>query len=89
MEITEIIKGHINEALNANQDLSEERIKICKQCPLYIKKSYGEVCNNELFLNKETGDVSVYPKNGYYRGCGCRLKAKTTLITAHCPVGKW
>lgn len=89
MGVTDIIKGHLNEVLNVNQELSEMRFKICRNCPLYIKKSYGEVCNNELFLNPNTNEILHYPNNGFYRGCGCRLSAKTTLPTAHCPANKW
>jgi hypothetical protein len=49
----------------------------------------GEVCNSKLWYNPETEDVSTVQKDGYSNGCGCRLKAKTTLPNATCPVGKW
>ena len=89
MGITEIIKGHLNEALESNKDLSEERLTICKDCPLFKKKSYGMTCNANLYLNPETNETSFRPKPGFYKGCGCRLKAKTTLEDAHCPAYKW
>lgn len=47
------------------------------------------MCNSKLWLNPDTGDISVHEKNGYKRGCGCRLLAKTKLKTAKCPAGKW
>ena len=47
------------------------------------------MCNSNLWLNPQTGDVRTEQENGYYRGCGCRLQAKTTLSTASCPAKKW
>lgn len=88
MEIGNIVKGHVNEMLGLNKDISEGRLKICYQCPLYSTK-YGGLCNNRLWLNIETGDVSTIKKIGYKRGCGCRLNAKTSLPNAVCPIGKW
>ena len=87
MEIGKIIKGHVNEALGLNVDLKELRMKICRECPLF-KDTLGGICNSSLWLNPETGDVSTEQDYGYYRGCGCRLQAKTTLSTASCPANK-
>lgn len=88
MEIGNIVRGHINEVLNLNSDISQNRLKICYQCPLYSTK-FGGICNNKLWLNIETGDVSVIEKPNYRRGCGCRINAKTRLPNAACPLGKW
>lgn len=86
--IEQIVKGHINELLNIGQDISENRLKICRKCPLYLKE-WGGRCNPKLYLNPDTGDVSEYKKDNYFRGCGCRLLAKTTLVNASCPCNKW
>lgn len=88
MEIGNIVKGHINEVLGLNKDISNGRLHICYKCPLYLNK-YGGVCNNRLWLNIETGDVSIVKKPGYKNGCGCRLNAKTSILNAECPIGKW
>lgn len=88
MEIGQIIKGHINEILSLNKDISEERLKICYYCPLYSPK-FGGMCNNRLWLNPNTGDVSTVKKDGYKRGCGCRLLSKTKVLEASCPLDKW
>lgn len=88
MEVGNIISGHINEMLGLNKDISEARIKICKKCPIY-SPILGGVCNNKLYLNPENGDVSVDKKDNYIRGCGCRILAKTTISTEHCPANKW
>ena len=88
MEIGNIVKGHVNELLGLNKDISQERLKICKVCPLFLN-SLGGLCNPKLYLNPNTGDVSTKYKDGYGKGCGCRLQAKTKLINAHCPNDKW
>lgn len=88
MNILDIANGHVKEILNLNQDLSQNRLKICYSCPLYTTK-LGGMCNNKLWLNVNTGDVSMENKQGYKRGCGCRLLSKTRLSNAVCPVGKW
>lgn len=88
MEIGQIIQGHVNEIFGLNKDISQERLKICYACPLYSQK-LGGICNNKLWLNPNTGDVSTVQKDGYKRGCGCRLLAKTKLSNAHCPLNKW
>lgn len=88
MGIGQIVKGHINELLDLNKNLSQERIQICKQCPLLSPK-FGGVCNNKLFLNPKNNDVSLIPVEGYFKGCGCRINSKTRLPNAKCPAGKW
>ena len=69
MEIGNIVKGHVNEMLGLNKDISKERMKICYQCPLYSTR-LGGMCNSRLWLNVETGDVTTYSQEGYKRGCG-------------------
>ena len=81
MDIGQIVKGHINEVLGLNKDLSEERLKVCYSCPLYSTK-LGGLCNSRLWLNPNTGDVSTIKKEGYKRGCGFRILAKTKLPEA-------
>ena len=88
MNIFDIANGHVKELFNLNEELSQGRLKICYSCPLYSKK-LGGTCNNKLWLNVNTGDVSIENKPGYKRGCGCRTSAKTRLPNAVCPVGKW
>lgn len=88
MEVKNIIQGHVNELFNLNKEISNNRLKICYRCPLYSKK-FGGICNNKLWLNVNTGDVSVTKKPGYINGCSCRLLAKTRIPEAVCPAGKW
>jgi hypothetical protein len=72
MNLGAIVQGHVNEALGLNDEMSRNRLAICHKCPLYSTK-FGGLCNNRLFLNPKTGDVSMYKKEGYKNGCGCRL----------------
>ena len=88
MEVKNIIQGHINEVFNINEDISKNRLKICYRCPLYSNK-LGGICNSRLWLNRNTGDVSVIMKYGYIKGCGFRLRTKARLPNAKCPVDKW
>ena len=88
MEVGNIIKGHVNELLGLNKDISKERLKICKQCPLYLE-DYGGQCNPRLYMNPKTKDVSIEKKDDYYKGCGCRLLAKTTIPNAVCHNEQW
>lgn len=68
---------------------AEDRMAICKKCPLYKKTIFGEICNSSLWLNPETNEVSNYAKNGWIRGCNCRLVYKTHSPESHCIAKKW
>jgi len=88
MQILDIINGHKNELLHINDELSESRMKICRKCPIF-KNILGGICNSKLWLNPETNEVSGKPKDGFVRGCNCRMVAKTRVPTAVCVAGKW
>ena len=88
MEIGKIIKGHVNELLDINKDISQVRMDICRKCPLFLNE-LGGICNPKLYLNAETEDVSTVKMDGYVNGCGCRLAAKTRLSGSRCPNNKW
>lgn len=88
MNVGNIVTGHLNEVLNLKQDISKKRMAICKVCPLFTPK-FGGMCNRRLWYNAQTGDISTVNIDGYARGCGCRLNAKTTIARESCPAGKW
>ena len=46
----DIVNGHVNELLGLNKDISQERMKICKTCPLY-KLSFGNIGKLGLIVN--------------------------------------
>ena len=90
MGLNAILNGHTNELLGLNKNMSQIRLFICKRCPLYKKSLIlGEVCNSKLWYNPDTKDVSLKQKDGYIKGCGCRLQAKTRVANQTCPAGKW
>lgn len=84
----DIVRGHINESLGLHKDISVERMKICKTCPLF-KAAYGGICNSNLYMNPKTLETSSTVLPGYIHGCGCRLNAKTRLPYATCPAHRW
>ena len=45
----------------------EERLRICKVCPL----NNNGICSQKLFYNPKTNDVSTTAKKDYVNGCGC------------------
>lgn len=89
MDISDILKGHLNEMSGVNKTVSEQRMQICKECLLYKESVVGPICNSKIWVDFKTGDISTLQIDGYVNGCGCRLKAKTTLSHAHCPAKKW
>ena len=89
INVKDVAKGHINELLGKNEKMSEERLSICRECPICINTCLGPMCDHEQWIHPETNETSKYPKEGYVRGCGCRLSAKTTLKDNHCIINKW
>lgn len=43
-EVSDIIEGHILEALDKNKSFYEERIEICKNCSFFAEGKFGPVC---------------------------------------------
>lgn len=86
----DILQGHINEVLNREEDLSQSRLDICKQCPI-LKESaaFGSICDSTKYISPDGQDWDIKYHEGWTRGCGCRLKAKTRLKNAHCIINKW
>lgn len=65
----------------------EERLAICKKCPIY-EPTRGR-CNSNLWLNPDTDEVSTYARIGYIRGCNCIISIKAKNEYNHCVAGKW
>lgn len=89
--VKNIIEGHINEFLGHKEFIAAPRREICKKCPLYHTNNlWGWTeCNSKGYVNPETNDFSLEPKEGYFKGCGCRIEAKITVSSEKCPAGKW
>lgn len=90
MEWRNILDGYVNDALGKNQDLHEERMKICKECGLYKETMMGPICNPKLYISiEDKTTISDRPKVGFKRGCSCVLNKKTRAKFAKCIVEKW
>lgn len=88
--IRDIAEGFFNSITNQEEQLYTDRIKICRDCKLWIKDSvFGEMCNKNLCVNSKTGEVSKDKKPGFVCGCGCVLRAKTRVPQMHCPLARW
>ena len=88
-QLKDITTGHYNELLNREEILSEKRMHICRKCPLILDPMFGPMCNSKKYLNVDTGKTSYIPQEGFKKGCGCRLSAKTRVKDSKCPLGKW
>ena len=88
VRIGQIIEGHFNKALDKvgllpedTQKLGDLRFADCLLCdslPHPTKPNQmGPGLENKKYCNKSKG------------GCGCDMEAKTKVIGAHCPIGRW
>lgn len=90
MSISSIAEGFYKNLLKLDDEISFERLKICRECKLYNKDGmFGAECNSKIYLNPTTNELSNTPKKGFYHGCGCVLKAKTRVRDEKCPLEKW
>lgn len=64
-----------------------KRREICNHCGIY--DSENDLCNGHLYVNPSNNDVSICPKTGYIKGCGCLLSRKIPNELKHCPAKKW
>ena len=88
-KIKNIIDGHLKELFNVNKSLSDRRLDICRECPLYEETNIGPICNPNMYVRKSDDSWRYTPAEDYVKGCGCRLLAKTRLEDEHCPAHKW
>lgn len=54
----------------------EERIAICKACPLCKEEDSKHICNPDLWMNPETLKTSRFKRKGYVQGCACCIEKK-------------
>lgn len=86
-QIKQIAEGWTNDLLGREQELSDKRMKICKECPIYDENA--DRCDSKKCLNKETGEITQYPGKATVCGCGCYMKKKTRVPSSHCVLNKW
>ena len=91
MSLKDIIKGHMKEFTNDNDELAQERLAKCKTCPLFLLTPVGPICNPNRYYDNDKEQAYAYQNDEVTRikGCGCRLNAKTRLEDATCPRKLW
>ena len=53
----DILQGHINEVLNREEDLSQSRLDICRQCPIFKKSTaFGPICDSTKYISPDGQD---------------------------------
>lgn len=73
-----------------NEELYNERLEICRACPLGLETARGLICNPRLYINKEDKtSISKFPKIGYVRGCSCSITHKAHHEYSKCIINKW
>lgn len=88
--IKDITKGFTKQILGQNQELYDQRISICKSCPLYTNDSiFHGKCDGSKCLDLKTNQVTHIPGKGRVCGCGCNLNAKLRLENVKCVLNKW
>ena len=72
-----------------DEELYNERLEICRACPLGLETARGLICNPKLYINKEDKtSVSKFPKIGYVRGCSCSIIHKARHEYSKCIINK-
>lgn len=90
MSLSQIIEGTYNNITNKKEQLSAERMAICKECKLYFDTHlFGPICDPSLYIHPVTKKVSIEKEPGNISGCGCILNSKTRVEEAQCPGKKW
>ena len=68
----------------------KKRLEICANCPIVKMDSvWGPICDNKKYISPDGNDWSFFPKDGWKRGCGCKLRYRANSSSKHCIAGKW
>ena len=72
-----------------NTDFVEERLEICRNCPIMRMTEFGMKCDERKYISPDGTRGSFFSKPGWKKGCGCYLSKKAIDINKHCICGKW
>lgn len=86
-QVGQIVEGWTNDLLGREQELSDKRMAICRECPLYNEKT--DRCDGKRGINTKTGELVQYPGPDIIMGCNCYCLRKTKSKRAKCVLGKW
>ncbi len=91
IQVGQIIEGHFNKMLDKvgmlpddTKKLSEIRFADCLLCDLTPIPSEAHLPKP---MHKQVGPGLRDKK--YCNSCGCDMEAKTKVIEAKCPIGRW
>ncbi len=51
----DILTGHINEIIGNNETLAEQRMNICRACPIFLDK-WGGICDSTKYISLDGAD---------------------------------
>lgn len=86
-QVKEIAEGYTNWALGREDELSEARMKICRECPLYNEDT--DRCDSGRGINIKTEELVKYPGKDIVMGCGCKMQPKSKSPSSKCVLNKW
>lgn len=67
----------------------EDRIEICKSCPIMRMTEFGMKCDERKYISPDGTQSSFFKKDGWKKGCGCILSHRAANINNHCVIGLW
>lgn len=89
-QVGQIVEGWTKDIVKMEQELHDDRMKICRECPLFDTSSIlGPVCSSKKCYDPETKEVFLYPKSGAICGCGCAMEKASRVKNKKCVLGKW
>lgn len=86
-QLGQIAEGWTNDLLGREKELSESRMKICRECPLY--NSEKDTCDSKRCWDKEKEKLVDYPGKNVVCGCGCFVKKASRVPSKKCVMNRW
>ena len=89
-QVGQIASGWAKDIVKAEQELHDERMAVCKECPLFTASSLiGPKCDSKKCWDTENNYYVSGPGKHFICGCGCALDKKTRVKSAKCVLDKW
>ena len=86
-QVKQIAEGWTNYALGREQELSESRMKICRECPLYNEEK--DTCDGKRCWDKVNQKLVDYPGKNIVCGCNCYMSAASKSRSKKCILDRW
>lgn len=89
-QVEQIAEGWAKDIVNAEKELYNKRMPICKKCPLFTDDViFHGKCDAKKYYNPQTGEISTLPSKGFINGCGCVCSKKVRVKSAKCVLDRW